>query len=246
MPLAVASRLLTRVDNLRTRLEAPLVIATLGGTGTGKSELVHALAGAEVVHSGRNRPTTLCPTMICRPGLRPETLGIDPGEVELVERDLPTLAQLVLIDCPDPDTSDRPIAPDASSPLARLRRILPYCDVLLVTTTQQKYRSARVADELAAAAPGARTVFVQTHADQDADIRDDWRRVLANGHFGGNRAQRKPAAFHLEHIYFVDSTSGFAVRCLQKGLRLQGEFSRIARFALPPICRSGGRTHPPS
>src|SRR5271155_1122808 len=46
------------------------------------------------------------------------------------------------------------------------------------TTTQQKYRSARVAEELAAAAPGARLVFVQTHADQDADIRNDWRQTL--------------------------------------------------------------------
>ena len=65
-----------------------------------------------------------------------------------------------------------------SSNLARLRAILPHCDVLLVTATQQKYRSARVADELAAAARGAHLVFVQTHADLDADIRDDWRRVL--------------------------------------------------------------------
>ena len=39
------------------------------------------------------------------------------------------------------------------SNLARLRAILPKCDVLLITATQQKYRSARVADELAASAP---------------------------------------------------------------------------------------------
>ena len=62
--------------------------------------------------------------------------------------------------------------------MARLRAILPKCDVLLVTATQQKYRSARVADELAAAARGAHVVFVQTHADLDDDIRDDWRQVL--------------------------------------------------------------------
>ena len=50
--------------------------------------------------------------------------------------------------------------------------------MLLVTATQQKYRSARVADELAAAARGTRLVFVQTHADTDDDIREDWRAVL--------------------------------------------------------------------
>ena len=78
-------------------------------------------------------------------------------------RIFPSLANLVLVDCPDPDTTDAPgPACPSDTTLARLRRILPLCDVLIVTTTQQKYRSARVAEELAAAAPGARLVFVQT------------------------------------------------------------------------------------
>jgi hypothetical protein len=222
----LAARLLARLGSLRTRLESPLVIATLGGTGTGKSELVNALAGAEVVRSGRGRPTTLCPTMVCRPGFRPDMLGIDPGEVEVVERDLPALAQLVIIDCPDPDTSDRPEAPEAASPLARLRRILPYCDVLLVTTTQQKYRSARVSEELTAAAPGARTVFVQTHADQDIDIREDWRRVLAQS----TTASHSLAPIAREHIWFVDSRAALA--CAQQGLAPQGEFAGLCDLLL--------------
>ncbi|KKL53842.1 hypothetical protein LCGC14_2271390, partial [marine sediment metagenome] len=75
--------------------------------------------------------------------------------------------------------------------LARLRQILPHCDVLLVTTTQQKYRSARVADELAAAASGARLVFVQTHADVDEDIREDWTDVLGKQYATG-------------HVFLVD------------------------------------------
>ncbi len=73
--------------------------------------------------------------------------------------------------------SPSPLSPPSDN-LARLRAILPKCDVLLVTATQQKYRSARVADELAAAAPGVHLVFVQTHADTDADIREDWRHML--------------------------------------------------------------------
>ncbi len=120
------------------------------------------------------------------------------------------LRDLVLVDCPDPDTteempSDSPeisygagishaqsagtATPQAGretdSNLARLRKILPHCDVLLVTATQQKYRSARVAEELAAAAAGARLVFVQTHADVEDDIRDDWRAVLADQYAAG-------------------------------------------------------------
>ena len=112
----------------------------------------------------------------------------------------------MLVDCPDPDTTEveergrrerpetqtetyppplSPLPSPLSSNLARLRAILPHCDVLLVTATQQKYRSARVADELAAAARGARLVFVQTHADLDDDIREDWRAVLESK--GGRR-----------------------------------------------------------
>jgi hypothetical protein len=232
---ALVRRLAARADSLRVRLEAPLVVATLGGTGTGKSALVNALLGAEVVQTGRSRPTTTRPTLICRPGLTPELLGIDRASVEWIERDLPALRDLVFVDCPDPDTTEEgreergegrgtrtegrgeaasagvasisplplgegpgmratkgkstsrsspPLSPPSDN-LARLRAILPKCDVLLVTATQQKYRSARVADELAAAAPGAHLVFVQTHADVDADIRDDWRHMLE-----GERTQR--------------------------------------------------------
>ena len=49
-------RVLARTDSLRIRLEAPLVVATFGGTGTGKSSLVNALVGADVTQAGRQRP----------------------------------------------------------------------------------------------------------------------------------------------------------------------------------------------
>ncbi len=145
---ALVRRLVDRAASLRVRLEAPLVVATLGGTGTGKSALINALVGAEVVQAGRARPTTTRPTLVCHPKLTPEMLGIDRGAVELVQRDLPALGGLVLIDCPDPDTTEEDVLKPSPAPhapannLARLRAILPHCDVLLVTATQQKYRSA--------------------------------------------------------------------------------------------------------
>ncbi|MBN2022036.1 MAG: 50S ribosome-binding GTPase [Pirellulales bacterium] len=192
---ALVERLAERARSLRVRWEAPLVVATLGGTGTGKSTLVNALVGAEVVRPGRQRPTTTRPALLCRPDLQPEMLGIDPAHVDVIHCPSPALENLVLIDCPDPDTTEEPDATGTN--LARLREIVPHCDVLLVTTTQQKYRSARVADELAAAAHGARIVFVQTHADQDDDVRDDWRRVLADQYTTG-------------HVFFVDSVAALA------------------------------------
>jgi hypothetical protein len=120
------------------------------------------------------------------------------------------LRDLVLLDCPDPDTTEDPSAPATN--LARLRELLPQCDVLLVTTTQQKYRSARVAEELAASAPGARLVFVQTHADCAEDIRDDWRALLSDDYSTGE-------------MFFVDSTAAFADT--QAGLQPRGEFGRL-------------------
>ena len=127
-----------------------------------------------------------------------------------MHRDVPALASLVLIDCPDPDTTEEPDA--AGTNLARLRQLLPHCDVLLVTTTQQKYRSARVGDELATAASGARLVFVQTHADVDQDIRQDWRKVLGDHYAIG-------------HIFLVDSLSALADA--QNGLEPRGEFAAL-------------------
>ncbi len=242
-PKALIGRLAERAATLKVRLAAPLVVATLGGTGTGKSALVNALLGEEVVSTGRRRPTTTRPMMVCRSGASPEALGIDPGSVDVVHRDLPVLANLVLIDCPDPDTSEyegaedfptqrvpsteapteggvvnqRPLTPALSrnergSNLARLRGLLPHCDVLLVTATQQKYRSARVADELDAAAGGARLVFVQTHADVDEDVRDDWRAVLERHYCTGQ-------------LFLVDSLA--ALDDARNGLAPRGQFAEL-------------------
>ncbi len=150
------------------------------------------------------------PTLICRPDLAPEALGIDSQSVDLVTCDSPLLRDLVILDCPDPDTTE---AEDQhGTNLARLRELLPHCDVLLVTSTQQKYRSARVSEELQQAATGARLVFVQTHADSDDDIREDWRRQLS-------------ADYQTGRLYFVDSLA--ALDDARAGLAPRGDFGRL-------------------
>ena len=206
---SLVSRIAERVHSLRIRLESPLVVATFGGTGTGKSTLVNALIGHEASESGRQRPTTTMPILLVHPDLETNALGLDLSQFHVKRIDAPVLRDLIIIDCPDPDTSE---AAESGSNLARLRSILPHCDVLLYVSTQQKYRSARISDELADAASGCRLVFVQTHAEQDSDIREDWRQHLA-------------PAYQVPDMFFVDSRRAFAEQ--SQGQRPSGDFSRL-------------------
>ncbi|MEX1096731.1 MAG: GTPase domain-containing protein [Planctomycetales bacterium] len=206
---ALVRRLLERVEGLRMRLEAPLVVATFGGTGTGKSTLVNALVGQDVTPTGRQRPTTRRPVLLVHPKTEPETLGLPLEGFDVVEVEAPVLRDLVVIDCPDPDTSE---TDSPGSNLERLRKLLPHCDVLIYTSTQQKYRSARVGSELGQAATGCRLLFVQTHADRDDDIRDDWRAHLAE-HFA------------VPEVFFVDSLRALEEQRMER--RPSGEFGRL-------------------
>ena len=176
-------RFLGRTETLPKRDAMPLIVAMLGGTGTGKSTLVNALVGEKVVEEGKIRPTTNEPVLVCHATARPENWDVDLRGIRIEKRDVPSLQRLALLDCPDPDTTE--LAEQRESNLSRMRKVLPLCDILLVTATQQKYKSRRVLDELADAAPGARLVFVQTHADKDVDIREDWAKLLSNDYEPG-------------------------------------------------------------
>ncbi len=61
-------------------------------------------------------------------------------------------------------------------------------------------------------AGGCRLVFVQTHAELDSDIRDDWKRCLSS-------------AWQVPELFFVDSVRAF--REQQQGQRPSGDFGRL-------------------
>ena len=206
---ALLQRLLGRLQTLRIRLEAPLVVATFGGTGTGKSTLVNALVGQECTTSGRQRPTTTRPILIAHPETELDPLGLPLDDFEVVRCGSQILRDIVIVDCPDPDTTE---TETTGSNLQRLHRLLPYCDVLIYTSTQQKYRSARVTDELGQAATGCRLLFVQTHADLDEDVREDWRQQLEEH-------------YEIPEVYFVDSVR--ALEQQQANERPSGDFGRL-------------------
>ena len=184
---APADEIARRVGAATPRLTAavaavsrPLVVGVIGGTGTGKSTLVNALAGRDVTLAGDlMRPTTLRPVVVAAEEASLEGVPLEAIDAEVVRTPSEALAEIVLIDCPDPDTQGRAGGDAAPGNRDRLERILPVCDVLLVVSTAQKYRSFSVAEELALFAPGRPMLFVQTHASRDADIRDDWAAELA-------------------------------------------------------------------
>src|SRR5579872_2428339 len=132
---ALLKRVLSRVESLRIRLETPLVVATFGGTGTGKSSLVNAIIGRECTQTGRQRPTTTRAQLLAHPETEVAGLGFSTEEFDVVRVDAPILRDIVLIDCPDPDTSE---SDSTGSNLQKLHQLLPHCDVLIYTSTQQK------------------------------------------------------------------------------------------------------------
>jgi hypothetical protein len=203
-------RVLERLGKIRARITAPLVVATFGGTGTGKSSLVNALVGEDVTRSGRQRPTTTQPILIVGPETDLATLRfLTVEDCEVVRASGPLLDQMVLLDCPDPNTSE---SDGAGTNLDRLRRMLPHVDVLLCTATQETYASSRVLEELAGAAEGCRLVFVQTRAQLDSDVRDDWLDRLGD-------------SFEVPEMFFVDSVE--ALEDHKHGRPPKGEFARL-------------------
>ena len=206
---SLITRILSRVENLQFRYEAPLVVATFGGTGTGKSTLVNALVGEEVSQSGRQRPTTRKPKLIVHAETDLKLLNLPLDQVDVIQKEATVLKDIMILDCPDPDTNEEAAA---DTNIDRLRKLLPYCDVMLVVSTQQKYRSAKVSEELRAASAGCRMLFVQTHAGLDEDIREDWQRVLSE-------------QFDVPELFFVDSLQAFQEQ--QQQLPLTGDFAKL-------------------
>ncbi|MEI6241384.1 MAG: GTPase domain-containing protein [Planctomycetia bacterium] len=211
-----------RLDRARRELSRVLVVGVIGGTGTGKSTLVNALAGGTVTAAGDvARPTTTNPVVVVATDVDCSWLPLDRMQARVVRSDAPAVANIVLVDCPDPDTQADDAAPADAPPRPSdtnrnrdlLEAVVPACDVLLLVATAQKYRSWIVARELAAFAPGRPLFFVQTHASRDPDIRADWRRELES------------QGFEVPRIFRLDAVE--AARRSAAGLEAEAGFREL-------------------
>lgn len=116
-------------------LEAPLLLAVAGPTGSGKSTIVNSLAENNVSRPGPLRPTTREPVVWCHARHADRYRTIGSVACRVVDDDHPLLGDLTVVDTPDID-----------SYVADHRRvtaeILRHSDVVVFLTSAQRYADA--------------------------------------------------------------------------------------------------------
>ena len=141
----------------------------------------------------------------------------------------------------------------------------PFCPIATCCWSRPRSRSTAGAGgrRVGRRRTGAHLVFVQTHADLEADIRDDWRRVLARAVLAsrwlGSGQWRKPQAMApansdpLPHppppVPRPLPAFSASIRCVHwptpGRLAAARRFRRAARPAHPADGRRGGQPHSP-
>ena len=167
-----------------TDADAPLVVVILGSTGSGKSSLLNALAGARISESGVLRPTTRRPVAVAHPD-DASAFALLPGLTARDTLDLRILPDarsgLVLVDAPDFDSvevANRALAVE----------LLELADLVIFVSTATRYADQVPWDILVRARQrGVPLLMVLNRLPPEADEADsvaaDYRRLLEKGDF---------------------------------------------------------------
>jgi hypothetical protein len=135
---SIVESLAARAGDTRARLSYPesiVVAALVGGTGSGKSSLLNAVAGEEVALTGAIRPMTSVPLALVPASVAPELDGYldDLAIADRVRHGGPDW--LCLIDLPDNDSVE-------VSHRHTVDVLIPRVDVVVWVTDPEKYRDA--------------------------------------------------------------------------------------------------------
>jgi predicted GTPase len=199
----------------RLRLSADHTVVTLaGGTGSGKSALFNALAGADLSPVGVTRPMTsaphACVWRLDGSGPLLDWLGVPRryryGRASALDAGEEALAGLVLLDLPDHDSV-------VAGSVAEVDRLVALADLMIWVLDPQKYADDAVHRRYFAPLAGhsAITAVVLNQADtlspQEAEeCVTDLRRLLES------------AAFHEPRVIVTSARTGFGLDELRKVL----------------------------
>jgi energy-coupling factor transporter ATP-binding protein EcfA2 len=181
----LAERREALLSNLRAleaqegNLKGSLLVLLLGGTGTGKSTLINALAGREIAEASDLRPCTRRITFFTHEenDLAPIRAAIGPKDVLATHRD-EGLRRKILIDPPDFDSTVR-------ENRDVLEKILAVSDLVLVLADREKYRNDSLYRLLSPHRGSKRFLFCLNKTDvlHDARVLEDFRASIAASGF---------------------------------------------------------------
>ena len=114
-----------------------VVVALAGGTGSGKSSILNALAGAKVAPTGPIRPTTDQPLALVPANPEPGLVRLldDLGIEERVEQE--NIVAVAVLDLPDFDSID-------PGHMLSVRRLIPRVDAVAWVLDPEKYADAAI------------------------------------------------------------------------------------------------------
>lgn len=159
-----------------------VVVALVGGTGSGKSSILNALAGQPIAETGVIRPTTSRPLAVIAPNPEPGLVRLlDDLEIDL-RVGHPGFEQVAVIDLPDLDSYDE-------ENVAAVRRLLPRIDAAVWVFDPLKYNDRAIHDGFLRplSTYGAQFLFVMNHGDRlrnqdrEAIVGDLWKTLLDDG-----------------------------------------------------------------